>query len=183
MQVAILGGSFDPPHNAHVQIISYLLGQPGVDEVWVLPAGKHPFKQATASFEDRLQMSRLAFEPLGPAVKVLSDDERLTGYTIDLIRHLKEKYRNHEFTFWGGSDLQKEIEGWKDSDELQKSIHFKFFPRAPESPSPFDPISSTDIREKVKNQLPFESLVPKPVAVYIRKNKLYENPSGLGGLQ
>ncbi len=172
-KIALLGGSFDPPHLAHRQVVEYLLKQKNFEEVWIVPSKQNPLKPAGANFQDRLQMCRLNFEDLGERVKVLSEDQELSGYTIDLVKHLKEKFPHVRFTFVGGSDLESELERWKDPEKLKKLIEFDFLPRPPDPDSPFSPISATDIRNRIKNQLSVEKFLTKGVGEYIQKRKLY----------
>ncbi|MDL1872552.1 nicotinate-nicotinamide nucleotide adenylyltransferase [Deltaproteobacteria bacterium PRO3] len=173
MRVALLGGSFDPPHRAHVQVIEHLLQSGRFDEVWVFPSPQNPLKPASAPFEDRLAMCRLAFEGLDPRVRVKDDEGTLSGYTIDLIRHLKQHYPKAEFTFVGGSDLKDELPRWKEIEALKKILHFEFLPRPPDPASPFDAISATEVRGKIKKGLPVGDQVPKSVLAYIKNRGLY----------
>jgi nicotinate-nucleotide adenylyltransferase len=170
--IALLGGSFDPPHSAHVQIAEHLLKSKKYDEIWVIPAERHPWKPTEADFEDRWQMCRLAFAPLGPRVRILEDDRGASGYTVDLVRRLHQAHPDRRFTFVGGTDLKKEFAKWKDPEVLHEFLVFEFLPRPPER-SPFPDISSTEIRRRVKNRLPIGELVPKAVEEYISRKKLY----------
>lgn len=171
--IALLGGSFDPPHLAHVQIAAHLLNSGRYDEVWVFPSGRHPFKQATASFSDRLEMCRLAFETFGSQVRVSDEDDRSSGFTIDLVRALQARHPDLAFTFVLGSDLKEDIQRWKEGELLQKILPFAFLPRPPAPGSPFPDISSTAVRERVKNRLPIDGFVPKAVEDYITSRQLY----------
>lgn len=174
MRVALVGGSFDPPHLAHVQVVLHLLKSGRFDEVWIVPSPQNPLKPASTPFEDRLTMCRLAFEDIDPRVHVREDEGSLSGYTIDLIRHLKQHFPQAHFTFVGGSDLAEEIPRWKESEALQKLLSFEFLPRPPDPASPFSPTSATEIRERIKKGLPTETLVPKPVLAFLRNHKLYQ---------
>ncbi len=174
MNVAIFGGSFDPPHFAHIEVLKYLIAQNKFDEVWVIPSKKNPLKPTQSRYSDRIKMCQLAFEEINPSIKIIEEEKELTGFTIDLIQHLKKKFPEHHFTFLGGSDLQQEMQQWKDHEELKKQIQFEFFPRPPQ-PSPFPNISSTEIRQSVKKQLPIDHFVLKAVAEYIRQHHLYQN--------
>jgi cytidyltransferase-related domain len=176
LNIALLGGSFDPPHRAHLEVARHLLQEKGYDEVWVVPARQNPLKQTQASFENRLAMCRLLFGATG-RVRVLDDDAKLSGYTVDLARHLTGKFPMHRFVFVGGSDLQKEIPRWKEAKEVEKLLDFEFLARPPEANSPFSPISSTAIREAIKKGLPIDQLLPKAVEEYIHENNLYSQTS------
>ena len=170
--IALFGGSFDPPHLAHLQVIHYLQQQKRFDEIWVLPAGQHPFKKDSAGFGDRLAMCRLVFDDETNVV-VREDDRDSTGYTLDLIEMLQTQNPDAAFSFVGGSDLEKEIARWKDPEALRARVEFLFLPRPPDPDSPFLPFSSTEIRRLVKNRLPISSFVPKAVEDYIAAHQLY----------
>ncbi len=173
MNIAIFGGTFDPPHNAHIQVLKFLLDEKKYQKIWVIPSPKNPLKQAIAPFEDRYEMCRRAFGNLDPAVQVKDEEKTSTGYTVDLIGHLLKKYPGSKFTFVGGSDLKKELAQWKDSAKLKQWIEFKFLPRPPDPDSPFPPFSSTEIRERIGKNLPVRELVPEEVEKYIREKHLY----------
>ena len=89
-KVGLFGGSFDPPHVAHVALAEAALGQLGLDELRILPTGQawHKSRALTAA-EHRLAMARLAFGHLPGAV--VDDRELLRAgatYTIDTLREL-----------------------------------------------------------------------------------------------
>src|SRR5437868_5417527 len=109
LNLAIFGGSFDPPHLAHLAIAVHLLESERFDLILVIPSLKHPLKRAEASFEDRLAMCESAFLPLGDKIQVLDVEKNLSGYTIDLVRNLETLYPNATLTFLGGSDLKREL--------------------------------------------------------------------------
>ncbi len=172
-RVALFGGSFDPPHLAHLQVVEHLLGSEKFDQVWILPSPQNPLKPTSSSFDDRLAMCRLAFADLAPRAQVRDDERSLSGFTIDLARKLRAEFPEHEFSFVGGSDLKAELPRWKESSELQRILGFVFLPRPPDPSSPFAPIRSTELRERAKKGLPLDDLLPKSVERYIREQKLY----------
>ncbi|HKY64701.1 MAG TPA: nicotinate-nucleotide adenylyltransferase [bacterium] len=172
-RVALLGGSFDPPHSAHVQVARHLLDSGDFDEVWVLPSPQNPLKPSSSSFEDRLAMCRLAFADLGSAIQVRDDERGLSGFTIDLARKLQAEHPGREFRFVGGSDLRAELPRWKESAELQQLLGFVFLPRPPDPASPFLPISASEIRARAKKGLPLAGMLPPSVERYIQEHRLY----------
>ncbi len=174
-RVALFGGSFDPPHLAHLQVVRHLLNSENFDEVWILPSPQNPLKPASSSFEDRLAMCRLAFSELAPRARVRDDERDLSGFTIDLARQLRAEHPGHEFSFVGGSDLKEELPRWKDSSKLQEILSFVFLPRPPDPSSPFAPIRSTELRDQAKKGLPLDGLLPKSVEQYIQKRGLYRS--------
>jgi len=177
MKIALLGGTFDPPHLAHVQVLQHLLQSKAYDEIWVLPSRRNPFKDSSTSFDHRLKMCHLAFDFLGPQVQVKSDEKNLSGYTIDLVKHLIKKFPNNIFYFVAGNDLQKQLSQWKETENLQKWVTFVFLPRAPDPDSPFMDLSSTEIRKKAVQNKSLAGLVPSKVEKYIHEHNLYQDES------
>jgi nicotinate-nucleotide adenylyltransferase len=173
MRIALLGGSFDPPHLAHLQVLRHLLDRGGFDRIWIVPSPQNPLKPGSTPFEKRYEMARLAFAGLGPQVEVRDDEASLSGFTIDLIRKLRDENPVTQFTFIGGSDLREQLPRWKDSEELLRLLSFEFLPRPPAPDSHFLPISSSEIRERAKKGLPLDGFVPKAVKEYIVANGIY----------
>ncbi len=173
MRIALLGGSFDPPHRAHRQVLEFLLNSGKYNQVWVLPSLKPPWKDRASSYVQRLAMCHLAFDPLGTRVRVSDEEKTLSGFTIDLIRHLQKKYPKLNFTFVGGSDLQSGLSHWKESETLKKLLEFDFLPRPPDPNSRFLDLSSSQIRERIRNEEHWEDFVEPEVAHYIKTQALY----------
>ncbi|AKU79535.1 nicotinate-nucleotide adenylyltransferase [Spiroplasma turonicum] len=130
-KVALFGGSFDPIHTDHVNIIKSCKENLKFDEVWVIPTYLNPFKHLSySSVNQRLEMINIAIRNLN-YVKVdkyeVSKTER--SYTYDTICYFKNKYHDIEFTFIMGSDQLEKFEKWDHFDELIKAIDFKIFKR------------------------------------------------------
>ena len=68
--IAIYGGSFDPPHVAHVLGAAYVLSASGVDALWVLPTAQHAFAKSLSPFSIRMELARRAFAIFGDRVEV-----------------------------------------------------------------------------------------------------------------
>jgi hypothetical protein len=64
--VALLGGSFNPPHVGHLLLAQYVLATAPVDELWLLPTFRHAFGKDLAPYDDRLAMCELVAAELGP---------------------------------------------------------------------------------------------------------------------
>lgn len=187
MNIAILGGSFDPPHIGHYLVVKQIQElRSDIDKVLLVPAYKHQWKPIKASAKDRLAMTRYLIDR-----KIeLSDLEikRKRGeYTIDTIRALKKQI-DAKFYFIVGSDIIYEFDRWRNTEELLSLTTFLVFPRDPyhvpkKIPKGFELIynkhlittnlSSTIIRERIKNGKSIAHLVPKRVENYIKENKLY----------
>lgn len=185
MNVALFGGSFDPPHNGHLIIARWVLQHdPTIDEVWLLPTYAHHWKPMHASAEDRLHMTQLIAEN---NIKASDIDVRLKiRYNIETIRYLKEHTEN-TYLWVCGADTVKDFHRWKEHEELQRRISFLVVPREgttieklPDSFSfltgGFSPVaySSTEIRRRVREGLPIDDMTPEKVRKYIKEKGLYK---------
>ncbi|MCC6556268.1 MAG: nicotinate (nicotinamide) nucleotide adenylyltransferase [Polyangiaceae bacterium] len=112
-RIAIFGGSFNPPHVAHVLAVAYALSAAPVDEVLVVPVFQHPFSKELAPFEDRLAMCRLAVGWL-PRVEI-SDVERELGgesRTLRTLEHLAEVNPGWAMRLLVGADVVADLPKW-----------------------------------------------------------------------
>jgi len=188
-KVGIFGGTFDPIHLGHLITAQSVREIRGLDKIIFIPAFISPHKSEvkTSSPEDRLNMIKLAIE--GVSFFAHSDIEIEKGgvsYTIDTLRELKSKYDQMEFII--GYDNIFTFHTWKDPDEILKLAKVVVLKRRSSHPPPFEDkyvheaefvetrgieISATDIRKRVKNEMPINFLVPPTVMEYIYKHKLY----------
>lgn len=130
MKVALLGGSFDPVHKAHIAMAKAALTQLKVEEVWFLVAKDTPLKDRTlTSFAHRVKMLEIALAPYR-RFKICTIENTLEGksYTIQTITALKKKYR-HNFYFLMGEDQVAQLDKWKDIETLQKEVQLCAFAR------------------------------------------------------
>lgn len=190
MNIAVFGGTFDPPHFGHVLVARQVLEHiPLIDAVWLLPDNTNPDKKVFAKAIDRLAMTRLLQEP-GISV---SDIDIVRGgetYTIDTIHELKKNSKN-SYSWLMGSDLLKKMKKWEKYEEIVSAVPFIIFPRPGFTitgvPKNFTVLSentllsanysATAIRAWVAKGLSIKGLVPDAVADYIEKYKLYKNTS------
>lgn len=196
MRIAILGGSFDPPHNGHRAIACEIKKQLGFDQVLLMPCYQHPFRKSLSQALDRLAMTRLLE---GEHIKV-SDFEvkqQTISYSIDTLNTFSAIFPNDTFSWILGSDQLIDFPKWKNWQAIIQQYGLIIVPRKmtiaeteqlaekslklslPATISFIDsteipPVSSTSIREKVKNNESIEALVPKTVEEYIIKQQLYK---------
>jgi len=184
MRVAILGGSFNPIHNSHIKFTNYLINKDIVDRVWLMPCGKHSFDKSLESATKRVNMIKLSFKSKKIKICYIELKSKRKSYTITTFRKLRKKYK-HEFYFVIGSDILKQIRKWHKYRDVKKEIDFILFKRKnykitnPEVKInkiinyKQDNISSSEIRERLKQGKSISAFVPKSVERYIKKNKLY----------
>lgn len=187
--VGILGGSFDPIHIGHL-ITSYeVLQKRNLEKIIFVPCNISPHKIDQNITEDfhRLNMINLAVEDF-PSFEV-SDFEIRKGdvsYTYDTLVELKKSYDNMELII--GFDNILVFEKWNRPDDIfqlakvvvmKRTIdcvptsRSKYFDSAILLDTTLVDISSTEIRERVKNELTIDYLVPAKVKEYITQNGLY----------
>lgn len=181
MRIALLGGSFNPPHNGHLVMARAVLAQVGVDEVWLLPNFQQSPPKDVAPVADRLAMVRL-LEEQQIFVSSIEIDHKLSGETVEIVPFLP---KSNTYVFIIGSDQLPTFFQWQDYQKLLSALTFWVYPRAgyPLSPlyegmrvltgEPYD-VSSTDVRARVQSGRSLGGLVPKRVAAYIAERGLYK---------
>lgn len=182
-RIGLFGGSFNPPHMAHVMVVAWALASGELDEVWVIPTGGHPFGKQLAPFADRLEMCRRAFACFGERVR-LSEIERepTVHYSIDTLRELRRLYPAHQWRWIMGSDTLADAAHWREFDELLRLAppflvprrdHLADAPAAQEFALP--DISSTMLRRRLTERAleGLENLMPRPVLEWILEKGLY----------
>lgn len=187
--VGILGGSFDPIHIGHL-ITSYeVLQKRNLEKIIFIPCKISPHKIDQKITEDfhRLNMIRLALEDF-PSFEV-NDFEIRKGdvsFTYDTLVELKKTYENLELII--GFDNLAVFEKWNRPDDIFQLANVvvmkrgndiipgtpnKYFSSAILLDTTLVDISSSEIRERIKNKLPIDFLVPDKVKEYIAQNGLY----------
>jgi len=178
---AILGGSFNPPHVAHVMAAYWTLATQGVSEVWMLPAFRHPFGKTLAPFADRVRMCELAAAPIRglhvcTAEADLADDP-LVGKTARTLEYLVEKHPDRSFTLVVGADIVGETPKWYRFDRVRELARVIVVGRAGETAFADVPalpdVSSTEVRARLARGEDVSTLVPTRVLEYVRERELY----------
>lgn len=179
--VAILGGSFNPPHVAHLMAAYWTLATQDVQEVWLLPSYVHPFGKALAPFPDRVRMCRLAVRGVrGVAVctveRELADDP-LVGRTARTLEHLVARHPSTRFSLVVGADILPEADKWWRWDRVKELARIVVIGREGYPPVPGTPslpaISSTEVRARIARGEDVSGLVPRAVRAFIEEKGLY----------
>jgi len=176
MKIALFGGSFNPPHQGHVEVLKSLASSGNFDEIWVIPCLAHAFEKKLAPFEDRFELCKLAFEGLSPRIRIQDSDRKIgneKGWSYLTLRHLRTEHPSDDFFWLMGSDLEQEKRRWKNFEEIEKMAVIHPFPRAGYETSPFPEVSSTEIRERLAKGESIAKLVPPEVSAYIQQRGLY----------
>ncbi|ASP28063.1 nicotinic acid mononucleotide adenylyltransferase [Spiroplasma corruscae] len=131
-KVALFGGSFDPIHTDHINIMKSCKKDLKFDEVWLIPTYLNPFKLiSTSSVNQRLEMIKIAIKGLDfVKVKTYEISKTVRSYTYDTVCYYKKKYPNINFSFIMGSDQLDKFEKWDHFKNLIKAIDFKVYKRS-----------------------------------------------------
>ena len=183
-------GSFNPVHIGHLAIANYMIEYSDLEQLWFVVSPQNPLKEKKSLLSDhqRLEMVRLA----------LADDQRFRvsdiefnlptpSYTLDTLTYLGEKYPGHEFQLVMGADQLRTFHKWKHANLIARNFHRLIYPRPgvdPESlnaipnatvvAAPLMEISSSFIRQAIKDGKDIRHLMPAPAYTYMREMHFYE---------
>ena len=194
MRIGLFGGSFNPIHNAHIALASTICEQARLDEVWFMVSPQNPLKQAQDLLDEneRYEMVKLALESQAKVLKASNYEFHLErpSYTWKTLRALKQDFPQHEFSLIIGGDNWVRFPRWAHSEEILANHHIYIYPREdseideatlPENVhlihTPKINITSTMLREMVRNGKDISAFVPEKVAKAIADNNYYKAPS------
>ena len=196
----IIGGTFDPIHYAHLYIAYEAKLQLNLDEVIFMPAGIQPFKVEN-NVTDSLLRYNMVKEAIKPyeefSVSTYEIEKECLSFTYETLEHLKNKLGEEcELFFITGADCLMSIDRWKEVSKILSLCTFVVFSRGgfdnevlkrrkEEVEEKFKcniiilnlkqlEISSTDIRDRVKNGKRIDFFVPEEVKKLIIENDLYK---------
>jgi nicotinate-nucleotide adenylyltransferase len=191
MNVGIFGGSFNPPHLAHLIVAERIRDQFGLVEVLWMPGYRPPHKAGAglASPEHRLAMTRRATEG-HPAFSVSDHEIRRggTSYTVHTVRALQDAHPETSYALILGEDSLQQFGSWFEPEEIVARVPLIVYPRPGLPPTEPDPrfqhrvhfadapllnISGTAIRALYGAGHSIRYLVPDAVRAYIETHALY----------
>jgi len=193
MKIGILGGSFNPPHVGHLVLAAQAKSILGLDKVIFIPCFSPPHKKQKNILGASLRLKMLKLAVKGRKDFFVSDIEIKRGgvsYTVDTLVALRHQYPRAKFYLIIGADLAKNFYAWKDYRRLlqlakvvvasrgKKMTRLSFSARR--IPIPFIDISSSLVRELVRENKSIAYLVPRSVEEFILRNKLYQERSRNG---
>lgn len=127
MKIGIFGGSFNPPHNGHVNSLVTVQKKMGFDKIHIIPNNQNPLKIPTElpSAEHRIEMSKQAFSTYGPAFFVDDIEIKRGGksYTIDTVLELRKQYEAKDLYLIIGADNFETFSEWKDWKKILTEIN------------------------------------------------------------
>lgn len=126
-QIGILGGNFNPIHNAHLVVADQVRQQLGLDQVLLMPEFKPPHVDAKETIDEkhRLRMLELAIEDVeGLAIETCELERQGISYTYDTMLYLTEQHPDVDYYFIIGADMVDYLPKWHRIDELVKLVQF-----------------------------------------------------------
>jgi len=178
--IALIGGSFNPPHVGHLLAAHFVHATEPVEEVWLVPADVHPFGKQLAPFAHRLRMCELLCAEASGWLRA-SDVEHVLGgegRTVDTLRHLSRRFPEHRWTLVVGSDILADLAKWKEPEAIRSLARLLVLNRAGHpSPGAVGPpmahVSSSEVRAALAAGGDVSHLVPRSVLAYIAREGLY----------
>ncbi len=190
MKIGILGGSFNPIHIGHAILANYITQYTDIEQLWLMVSPQNPLK---SEISDSYDVHRLAMAELvaSKCENVITSGFEFTlpkpSYTISTLEALTKKFPQHEFVLIIGADNWQYFNKWKDSDLILKNHDIYVYPRKgyeiniPDDlkdkvyslDSPIVEVSSTFIREQLKDNRNMNFYLPQDVYKYILEKRLY----------
>ena len=189
IKTGIFGGSFNPIHNGHISLARQLKEKAGLDEVWLMVSPQNPMKRQTdlLSDEARLQMARLALKH-EPGI-IASDYEMhlpKPSYTWLTLQSFSRDYPDRQFVLMIGGDNWAIFHRWFHADDILQNYQVVVYPRRDERPvektlpagvtiveAELLDVSSTEIRQRIREGRSIQKLVPPSVAAFIKQEGYY----------
>lgn len=192
MKIGLYFGTFNPIHIGHMIIANHFAEYSGLEQIWMVVTPHNPLKNKQTLLDDyqRLQLVYLATEEY-PKIKPSDIEFKLPqpNYTVNTLAHLQDKHPEHVFSLIMGEDNLKSLHKWKNHEVIIENYEIYVYPRVSSDvenielknkpkihivPAPIVEISSTFIRENIKNKKNVRPLLPEKVWEYLDHNNLYK---------
>ena len=175
-KIGIFGGSFNPIHVGHIALAQAVLERCGLDEVWLMVSPQNPLKRNDSDLLDdglRLEMAQKALEGV-EGVKACDYEFHLPkpSYTWNTLQHLSKDYPDCSFTLLIGGDNWAHFERWRHWKDILREYDVIVYPRDQYLGTidvPLLPVSSTEIRQKVRNNEDISGMVPENIVPLVEK--------------
>lgn len=192
MKVGLYFGTFNPIHVGHLIIANHIVENSDLDQLWMVVTPHNPLKKKSGLLADyhRLQMVHLATEDYD---KIIPSDIEFKlpqpNYTVNTLAHLQEKFPQHQFSLIMGEDNLKSLKKWKNYELILNDYQLYVYPRistdeVPEEflnhpnihkvNAPIIELSSTFIRNNIKEQKNIKPMLDAKVWEYINHNLFYK---------
>ncbi len=190
MKVGLFFGSFNPIHVGHLVIANYMLEFTDLERIWFVVSPQNPLKKKQSLLDEkqRLHLVQLA---IGDSNKYKASNIEFKlpqpSYTINTLTHLQEKFPQHQFVLIMGADNLQSFHKWKNYEEILKQYELFVYPRTNSNGgdlikhpkvkmvnAPLMELSSTFIRQAIKDKKDVRYYMPDEVWHYIKGMHFYE---------
>ena len=191
MRIGLFFGTFNPIHVGHMVIAGYMTEFTDLEEVWFVVSPQNPLKKEQTLLEENLRLNLVKLAAGNNPKLNLSDVEfslPKPSYTFDTLIHLSEKFSEHKFVLIVGTDNLAAFNKWKNHEQILEKYFLYVYPRAGFSGgklashpnvkitnAPVMEISSSFIREAIKNKKDVRYMLTESVYHCIEENHYYEN--------
>lgn len=190
MKIGLFFGSFNPIHNGHLVIAQYMAEFTDLSQVWLVVSPHNPHKPAGSLLQDhhRYEMVRIA---VGDYRRMKASKIEFTlprpSYTINTLAHLHEQYPADEFVLIMGSDNLETFKKWKNWEQILEHNELYVYPRPGSNggelathprvkiiEAPLMQLSSTFIRNAIKDKKDIRYMLPESVFTYMDEMNFYK---------
>ena len=191
MKVGLYFGTFNPVHIGHLIIANYMIENSDLDEIWMVVTPHSPFKKKS-SLLDNHHRFELVYKATESYAKIKPSDIEFKlpqpNYTTHTLVHISDKYKDKEFCLIMGEDNLKSLHKWKNHETLLEHHHIYVYPRVSDGEiatqfdshpkihkidAPIVQISSTMIRNGIKEGKNVQPMLPREVWNYIDEMNFY----------
>jgi nicotinate-nucleotide adenylyltransferase len=190
MKIGLFFGSFNPVHSGHMIIAGYMAEYADLNQVWLIVSPHNPLKLKDSLLQDYHRMSLVKIA-IGDYRKLKASDIEFKlprpSYTINTLAHLHEKYPEHQFALILGSDNLESFTKWKNYEQILEQVELYVYPRKNSEGgelrnhpkvkiinAPTMELSSSFIRESIKNKKDVRYMLPEKVWEYIDEMSFYK---------
>lgn len=196
MRIGIFGGTFNPVHNGHIHLAKAAYEWLKLDKLIIVPSNIPPHKSSEGICPNsiRLQMCRLAFsDHINFEVSDYEMERAGKSYSIYTVEHFRQMYPQSDLFLIVGSDMFLSFDKWYRYEQILKTVSLAVVSRNVDDIRlledkaddlsvygdtyiirvPSYPVSSTEIRGKIKNGEKYSCYLPEKVVQYISLNNLY----------
>jgi nicotinate-nucleotide adenylyltransferase len=192
MKIGLYFGTFNPIHVGHLIIANHLVEHSDLDEIWMVVTPHNPFKKKSSLLENhhRFELVYRATENY-PKIKPSDIEFKLPqpNYTVYTLAHISDTFSDHQFSLIMGEDNLKNFHKWKNFETILEHYNIYVYPRISEGKvatmfdkhpkihpvnAPIVEISSTMIRNGIKNKKNIKPLLTEEVWNYIDEMNFYK---------